>query len=92
MFMALLEGSGEKTACRMTVDLLALAHNRGCEAALAAQIEEDLRQRRSPDMAASRTLFGPSDEALPHVEVKMADLSSYNQLLRSAASAEEVVA
>ena len=92
MFMALLEDSGEKTACRMTVNLLALAHDRGCEAALAAQIEEDLRQKRPPDMAALRALFAPTEGVLPKVEVKMADLSSYNRLLGNAASSEEVAA
>jgi len=92
MFAVLLEQTGEKAACRMTVDLLALAHDRGCEAELAAQIEEDLRQNRPPDMAVLRALFAPSDEALPQVEVKMADLSSYDQLVSSAASAEEVAA
>lgn len=92
MFAVLLEQTGEKAACRMTVDLLALAHDRGCEAELAAQIEEDLRQNRPPDMAVLRALFAPSDEALPQVEVKMADLSSYDQLVSSAASADEVAA
>jgi hypothetical protein len=92
MFAVLLERTGEKKACRMTVDLLALAHDRGCEAELAAQIEEDLRQNRPPDMAALRALFSPSVEALPKVEVRMADLSSYDQLVGNAASAEEVAA
>jgi hypothetical protein len=92
MFAVLLEQTGEKKACRMTVDLLALAHDRGCEAELAAQIEEDLRQNRLPDMAALRVLFSPSTEALPQVEVRLADLSSYDQLVGNAASAEEVAA
>lgn len=92
MFAVLLEKTDEKKACRMTVDLLALAHDRGCEAELAAQIEEDLRQNRPPDMAALRALFSPSVEALPKVEVRMADLSSYDQLVGDAASAEEVAA
>jgi hypothetical protein len=92
MFAVLLEQTGEKKACRMTVDLLALAHDRGCEAELAAQIEEDLRQNRLPDMAALRALFSPPVEALPKVEVRMADLSSYDQLVGDAASAEEVAA
>lgn len=92
MFEVLLEQSGEKAACRMAVDLLALAHDRGCEAELAEQIEEDLRQNRLPDMAVLRALFAPSDKALPQVEVTMADLSSYDQLVSSAAPSEEVPA
>lgn len=88
MFAILLEQTGEKKACRMTVDLLALAHDRGCEAELAAQIEEDLRQNRPPDMAALRALFSPPIEALPKVEVQMADLSSYDQLVGTVSSVE----
>lgn len=92
MFTALLEHTDEKTACRMTVDLLALAHDRGCEAELAAHLEEDLRQHRIPDIGTLRTLFGPSEDALPIVEVQMADLASYNTLANNAAPALEVTA
>ena len=92
MFAVLLEQTDEKTACRMSVDLLALAHDRGCEAALAAQLEEDLRQKRQPDMAALRALFSPPADALPEIEVQLADLSSYDLLVGGAACAEEVAA
>ncbi len=92
MFTFLLEQTSEKAACRMAVDLLALAHDRGCEAELAAQLEEDLRQKRPPDMAALHALFSPSEDALPDVEVQLADLSSYNRLLCNAVSAQEVTA
>ncbi len=92
MFAALQEQAGEKAACRMTVELLALAHDRGCEAELAAQLEEDLRQKRQPDMAALRTLFNPPADTLPEVEVQLADLSSYDRLVGSAACAGEVAA
>ncbi|WP_044039077.1 hypothetical protein [Octadecabacter arcticus] len=70
----------------------AAAGSGGCEAELAAQIEEDLRQKRPPDITALRALFGPSKGALPQVEVKMADLASYDQLLSGAVSAEGVPA
>lgn len=85
-FAFLLEQMGEKAACRMTVDLLALAHDRGCEAELADHLKEDLRQKRAPDVPTLRALFGPSQDALPDVQVKMVDLCSYNQVLNSAAS------
>ncbi len=62
------------------VDLLAMAHDRNCEADLAAQIEEDLRQNRLPDTTALRTLFGPRADSLPGVEVQLASLSSYDRL------------
>lgn len=81
MFAVLQERGDAKTACRMMVDLLALAHDRGCEAELAAQLEEDLRQRRLPDIPALAALFAPASNSLPGVEVQLTDLSSYDQLL-----------
>ncbi|NCO16075.1 MAG: IS21 family transposase [Alphaproteobacteria bacterium] len=92
MLAFLLEQTGEREACRMAVNLLALAHDRGCEAELAAQLEEDLRQKRRPDIAALRALFAPPLDSLPGVEVQMADLSSYDQLLGNAPVAEEAAA
>ena len=76
----------------MTVELLALAHDRGCEAELAAQLEEDLRQNRLPDIAALRALFAPSPDSLPGVEVRLAKLSSYDRLLGDATAREEASA
>ncbi|MBC2861626.1 IS21 family transposase [Pelagibacterium sp.] len=84
IFAFLLEQTDAKAACRMTVDLLALAHDRGCEAELAAQLEEDISQHRLPDMTALRALFAPSPDSLPGVEVQLADLSSYDRLLENA--------
>src|ERR1700681_528610 len=51
-FDRLLETMAEKPACRLMVNLLALAHDRGCEAELAAILEADLDARRLPDLAA----------------------------------------
>ena len=76
----------------MMVDLLALAHDRGCEAELAEHLEEDLRQHRIPDIVTLGTLFGPSEDALPVVKVQMADLASYNRLVNNAAPTLEVTA
>jgi hypothetical protein len=51
LFDRMLEQTSDKQACRMIVDLLALAHDRGCdcdcdcEAGLAARIEEDMRPK-----------------------------------------------
>ncbi len=81
-----------RQAFRMTVDLLALAHDRGCEAELAEHLEEDLSQHRTPDIPTLRALFGPSEDALPVVKVQMADLASYNRLVSNAASTLEVTA
>jgi hypothetical protein len=92
MFAVLLEQTSDREACRTMVDLLALAHDRNCEADLAAQIEEDLRQNRLPDTAALRTLFAPRPDSLPGVEVQLASLSSYDRLLGNDTAAEEVAA
>jgi len=54
--------------------------------------KEDLRQKRRPDIAALRALFAPPLDSLPGVEVQMADLSSYDQLLGNAPVAEEAAA
>jgi transposase InsO family protein len=92
VFAVMLERATERVACRMMVDLLTLAHDRGCEAELAAQIEEDLRQKRLPDIEALRALFAPSADSLPRVEVQLADLSAYDQLLGNAPMTQEAAA
>ena len=48
-FDALLEGLGDRQACRRMVDLLALAHDHCCEAGLAAEIEMRLGAGELPD-------------------------------------------
>jgi hypothetical protein len=92
VFEALLEKAGERAACRVTVDLLALAHDRGCEAELAAHLEQDLSQHRTPDIPTLRALFGPSEDTLPTVKVQLADLKSYDRLASTQASDLEVTA
>jgi hypothetical protein len=92
MFAVMLERATERLACRMMVDLSALAHDRGCEAELAAQLEEDLRQKRLPDIAALTALFAPLRGSLPGVEVQLADLSAYDQLLGNTPMTQEVAA
>ena len=52
VFEALLATEGEKHACRATVGLLALAHDRACEAELAEAIEADLDAGELPDLDA----------------------------------------
>jgi hypothetical protein len=80
-FERLLEKLPEKSACRITVDLLALAHERGCEAELAAILANDLAANQLPDMAALREQFLPNLAALPEVAVILAPLSDYEDLL-----------
>ena len=81
MFEHLLEHEGEHFACRMTVDLLAMAHERACEAELAGLLEADLAAKRCPDIVALRSRFSPDPEQLPHVDVKLGRLASYDSLI-----------
>jgi hypothetical protein len=80
-FDRLREKLPEKSACRIMVDLLALAHDRGCEAELASVLAGDLAVNQLPDMAALRERFAPDPAALPEVVVHLAPLSSYEALL-----------
>jgi hypothetical protein len=70
----------EKAACRLVVDALALAHERGCEADLAAVIAERLDAGAIPEMTELRARFAPDPGALPAVTVSLAPLSAYDAL------------
>jgi hypothetical protein len=80
-FDRLIEGMAEKQACRLMVDILSLAHDRGCEAELAAVLTVELDAARLPDMASLRARFAPDPAALPGVAVRLAPLSDYEMLL-----------
>ncbi len=56
----LLEVQGEREACRTTVELLAMAHERACEAELAGLLAEDLTARRTPCLTTLRARFSPA--------------------------------
>ena len=86
MFERLIEQRPERSACRMMVELLALAHERACEAELADILDADLAADRLPDMAALRTRFAPDPGALPEVVVTLAPLSGYDILLGGVAA------
>ena len=87
MFEQLCETQGERTACRLTVELLSIAHERACEAELARLLEEDLAKRRMPDMAALRARFAPDPASLPEVVVQLAPLSAYDALIEQGEAA-----
>jgi len=80
-FDRLLENLPDKSACRLMVDLLALAHDRGCEADLATLLTADLAALRLPDITALRTRFAPDPASLPEVVVHLTPLSSYEVLV-----------
>lgn len=84
-FEVLLEQLPERRACRITVDLLALAHERGCEAELAEALDEILNQGELPDLARLHERFAPNPAQLPQVVVELASLQSYEDLMGDAA-------
>lgn len=69
-----------RTACRTMVDLLALAHERACEAELAAHLDADLEAGRLPDLKSLRALFRPDAGGVPDIVVSHVPLSVYEEL------------
>lgn len=80
-FEALLEALPERQACRTTVELLALAHERCCESELADHLSACLQAGLLPDIAELRERFAPDPGRLPKVVVELASLDSYDALL-----------
>jgi hypothetical protein len=79
-FEALLAGDSEKTACRTMVRLLALAHDRACEAELAEAIEAELDAGRLPDLGLLERRFAPDPAAIPDITVELVPLDLYDEL------------
>jgi transposase InsO family protein len=79
-FEALLARESDKQACRTMVGLLALAHDRACEAELAHAIDADLDAGGLPDLDRLRDRFKPDQAAIPNVAVELAPLSVYDEL------------
>jgi hypothetical protein len=82
-FDRLLEKIPAKSACRLMVDLLALAHERGCEADLAMLLAADLAAAQLPNIAALRAHFAPDPATLPEIVVQLTPLVAYEALLSS---------
>ena len=80
-FDRLLERLPEKSACRLMVNLLALAHERGCEADLAIVLAADLAAGQLPDLVALCDRFAPDPATLPEVVVHLTPLIAYEALL-----------
>ena len=80
-FEFLLDRLEPRPACKIMVKLLALAHDRACEAELADLLAIDLDQGRVPDIDALSGLFGPNDDAMPEVAViVVTPLAAYEDL------------
>jgi hypothetical protein len=80
-FDALCETGDDRHACKVTVELLALAHERACEAELAEAIAADLDAGRLPDPARLRARFRPEEASVPSVTVELAPLHLYDELV-----------
>ncbi|APO74761.1 IS21 family insertion sequence transposase protein (plasmid) [Rhizobium etli 8C-3] len=80
-FEILLDRLSDKQACKITVELLALAHDRGCERELAERLRKILDAGDLPDIAELRTLFAPDPARLPTVNVHLASLNGYEALI-----------
>ena len=76
----MLAGSGEKRACRTIVGLLALAHDRACEAELAEAINAELDAGKLPDLDSLGRRFAPHPAAMPDITVAVAPLHVYDEL------------
>jgi transposase InsO family protein len=79
-FEALLAAAGDRRACKIMVELLALAHDRACEAELAEALDADVDAGRLPDLAFLRAYFGPGLASVPLIDVKVVSLSEYDEL------------
>lgn len=79
-FEALLTAEGEKRACRTMVGLLALAHERACEAELAQAIEGALEAGGLPDLDTLSRCFAPDPAAIPEITIAVVPLHLYDEL------------
>jgi hypothetical protein len=71
---------GEKRACRTMVGLLALAHERTCEAELADIIDAELDAGRLPDLDVLAGRFAPDPAVVPDITVELVPLHLYDEL------------
>ena len=79
-FEAAQERGDERSAAKLTVRLLALAHEGNCEAELAEAIAGALGAGRLPDPEALEERFRPVLAPMPPVEVLRAQLGGYDML------------
>ena len=70
-----------RNACRTMVGLLALAHDRACEAELAIALEAILDAGEVPDLATLQREFMPASVPVPEVTVTIPAAMAYDALL-----------
>ena len=90
----LLATGDPRAACKAMVALLALAHERSCEAELATALIEQMQDTGvdgkaagTIDVVALRERFAPRPEIMPEVVVKLPSVASYDALLPSLGAA-----
>jgi len=85
-WQALAEALPRREACRRMVDLLWLAHDEACEAALASLIAGELAAGRLPDAATLKSRLAPRQRDLPEdVPVALTALAQFDVLLEAQA-------
>ena len=85
-FERLFEQTPSRAACRIMVELLAIAHERACEAELAGILAANLKAGRPPDLNAIRQRFAPDPASLPALTIPTMPLASYDILLQGEAA------
>lgn len=80
LYDAAMEALPERVACKLVVGALAIAHERGVEADLAALIDEILDAGGLPTLADLTARFAPDPGALPEVTVTLTSLGAYDIL------------
>jgi hypothetical protein len=72
-----------RNACRTMVGLLALAHDRACEAELATELQIILDAGNAPELLALQQRFMPADMVVPDVTVTIPAAIAYDALLNA---------
>jgi len=80
---ALIASHPPRNACRVMVGLLALAHERACEAELATALDAILDAGDLPELTALQHRFMPSSMAVPVVTVSLPAAIAYDALLNA---------
>ena len=80
-FEHLRERLPDRAACKLMVELLSLAHQRTCEAALAVRLRALLDAGELPDLKTLREAFAADPGQIPNVYVQSVALSAYDRLL-----------
>jgi len=73
----------DRRACKVAVELLAMAHEHACEAGLADALSATLDAGQLPDLAALHGRFRPAQPEIPIVAVDLVPLTLYDELAAS---------